>query len=37
VSAGDRAGFAAAMAAWPVDVREHAMRLATAAFEEGTA
>jgi hypothetical protein len=35
--AGDRARFTAAMAAWPVDVREHALRLATAAFEEGTA
>jgi hypothetical protein len=35
--AGDRAGFAGAMTAWPVDVREHALRLATAAFEEGAA
>jgi hypothetical protein len=35
--AGDRAGFAVAMANWPVDVREHAMRLATAAFEDGAA
>jgi len=35
--AGDRARFAAAMAAWPVDVREHALRLATAAFEESAA
>jgi uncharacterized protein len=33
--AGDRARFAAAMAAWPVDVREHAIKLATAAFAEG--
>jgi hypothetical protein len=35
--AGDQARFAAAMAAWPVDVRAHAMKLATAVFEEGTA
>jgi hypothetical protein len=35
--AGDRARFAGAMTAWPVDVREHALRLATAAFEEGAA
>jgi hypothetical protein len=33
--AGDRARFAAAMAAWPVDVREHAMRLARASFHDG--
>jgi uncharacterized protein len=35
--AGDRARFAAATAAWPVDVREHALRLAAAAFAENTA
>jgi hypothetical protein len=35
--AGDRPRFAAAMAAWPSDVRDHAIRLATAAFDDGTA
>jgi len=35
--AGDRTRFAAAMAAWPGDVSEHATYLATAAFEESTA
>jgi hypothetical protein len=32
--AGERPGFTAALAAWPVDVREHAMRLAAAAFDD---
>jgi hypothetical protein len=32
--AGDRIRFAAAMAAWPIDIREHAMHLATVAFND---
>jgi uncharacterized protein len=35
--AGDRARFAQSMVAWPADVRDHALRLAAAAFEDGTA
>ncbi len=33
--AGDRARFAQSMVAWPADVRDHAVRLAAAAFEDG--
>jgi hypothetical protein len=32
---GDRTRFAAAMAPWPIDIREHAMHLDAAAFEDG--
>src|SRR5450631_631799 len=35
--AGDRTRFAQSMVAWPVDVRDHAMRLATAAFDDDAA
>jgi uncharacterized protein len=35
--AGDRARFAQSMVAWPPDVRDHAMRLATAAFDDSAA
>jgi hypothetical protein len=35
--AGDRARFEQSMVAWPADVRDHAMRLAAAAFEDGAA
>jgi hypothetical protein len=35
--AGDRARFAQSMVAWPADVRDHALRLASAAFEDGAA
>jgi hypothetical protein len=35
--AGDRARFAQSMVAWPPDVRDHAMRLAAAAFGDGVA
>jgi hypothetical protein len=35
--AGDRARFAQSMVAWPADVRDHALRLAAAAFEDATA
>jgi hypothetical protein len=31
----DRLRFEQSMVAWPADVRDHAMRLATAAFDEG--
>jgi uncharacterized protein len=31
---GDRTRFEESMVAWPADVRDHAMRLATAAFED---
>jgi uncharacterized protein len=34
---GDRARFEESMMAWPTDVRDHAMQLATAAFDEGAA
>jgi hypothetical protein len=34
---GDRARFVDSIAAWPTDVRDHAMRLATAAFDDGAA
>ena len=34
---GDRGRFAQSMVAWPADVRDHAMRLAAAAFDDGTA
>jgi hypothetical protein len=33
--AGDRARFAQSMVAWPADVRDHALRLAAAAFDDG--
>jgi hypothetical protein len=33
--AGDRARFAQSMMAWPADVRDHAMRLAAVAFDDG--
>jgi uncharacterized protein len=33
--AGDRARFAQSMVAWPADVRDHALRLAAGAFEDG--
>jgi hypothetical protein len=33
--AGDRARFAQSMMAWPTDVRDHALRLAAAAFDDG--
>jgi hypothetical protein len=33
--AGDRARFAQSMMAWPADVRDHALRLAAAAFDDG--
>jgi hypothetical protein len=32
--AGDRARFAQSMVAWPADVRDHALRLAAAAFDD---
>jgi hypothetical protein len=35
--AGDRARFSQSMVAWPTDVRDHAMRLAAAAFDGGAA
>ena len=35
--AGDRARFAQSMVAWPADVRDHALRLAAAAFDDGAA
>jgi uncharacterized protein len=35
--AGDPARFAQSMVAWPADVRDHAMRLAAAAFDDGAA
>jgi hypothetical protein len=35
--AGDQAPFAQSMVAWPADVRDHAIRLAAAAFDDGTA
>jgi uncharacterized protein len=35
--AGDQARFAQSMVAWPVDVRDHAMRLAADAFDDGAA
>jgi uncharacterized protein len=35
--AGDQTRFAQSIVAWPADVRDHALRLATAAFEDGTA
>jgi hypothetical protein len=35
--AGDRAGLAQSMVALPADVRDHALRLAAAAFDDGTA
>ncbi len=35
--AGDRARFAQSMVAWPADVRDHALRLARAAFDDGAA
>lgn len=34
--AGDRARFEQSMVAWPADVRDHAHRLAAAAFDDGT-
>lgn len=34
---GDRARFEKSMVAWAADVRDHAMQLATAAFEDGAA
>jgi uncharacterized protein len=34
---GDRLRFEESMAAWPADVRDHALRLARAAFEDGVA
>jgi hypothetical protein len=33
---GDRTRFEESMVAWPADVRDHAMRLATAAFDDGS-
>jgi uncharacterized protein len=33
--AGDRGRFAQSMMAWPTDVRDHALRLAAAAFDDG--
>jgi hypothetical protein len=33
--AGDRARFEQSMVAWPADVRDHALRLAAAAFDDG--
>ena len=35
LDAGDRARFAQSMMAWPTDVRDHALRLAAAAFDDG--
>ena len=35
--AGDKAWFAQSMVAWPADVRDHALRLAAAAFDDGAA
>jgi uncharacterized protein len=35
--AGDRARFEQSMVAWPADVRDHALRLAAAAFDDGAA
>jgi uncharacterized protein len=34
---GDRTRFEESTVAWPADVRDHAMRLATGAFDDGTA
>jgi len=34
---GDRVRFEKSIVAWPADVRDHALRLATAAFDDGTA
>jgi hypothetical protein len=34
---GDRVRFEESMAAWPADVRAHAMQLSTAAFDDGVA